>query len=157
MLFRSILDQGGTEEHPKINRNMKLAKKKQSRRWKIEKTCFFERSDFCRVFVSASMPGSIGRRPEIAALRSPGPCKRPLMLAARAGDDDSLFQASRQAGLIRPRMLQTWAANGGPRSEPENHNLSKKVKNQHFFDFPIFHFFSDFPFFRKSEQIPKQL
>ena len=32
MLFRPILGQGGTEEDPKINKNMKQAKRKQTRR-----------------------------------------------------------------------------------------------------------------------------
>ena len=46
MLFRSILGQGGTEEDPKINRNMKQAKKSKREDGQLEKTCFFQRRRF---------------------------------------------------------------------------------------------------------------
>ena len=48
MLFRSLLGQGGTEEDPKINRNMKQAKKNKRDDEQLKKHVFFERR---RIFV----------------------------------------------------------------------------------------------------------
>ena len=46
MLFRHISGQGGTGEDPKINKNMKQAKKSKREDGQLEKTCFFQRRRF---------------------------------------------------------------------------------------------------------------